>query len=270
MHIKAYESKKVADYLRQDKPGRVCLVFAHGVGDTILFIEPYKKLRSLFPDIQIDLVIPKSFGQEVLIPDAILVSDASLELDGYDFTFVINFPMSEHTNGLWTKAEWCCMQELGIEPVSDFPKFPDNIRSSLVGVSFQATALPNACNPSEEVAEKIWKEVIAAGFIPVETLFKHIYFNPANVQFACVNRDVRDMPASLDTLIRLMSSCYANITVATGTLPLSIALMHERTLFLKKDFSIKSYTKKPISEIDVNDYKNGSVKGWLKQMEKMY
>lgn len=270
MHIKTYESKKVADYLRQDKPGKVCLVFAHGLGDTILFIEPFKSLKSLFPGVQIDIAIPKSLGQEVIIPEAILVNDTSLEMDGYDFTFVIHFPMSEHTNGLWTKAEWCCMQELGIEPVSALPKFPDNVRSSIVGVSFQATALPNACNPSEEVAEKVWREVIAAGFIPIETLFRHIYFNPANVQFACVDRDVRGMPANLDTLIRLMSSCCANITVATGTLPLSIALMPERVLYLKKDFPIKCYTKKPVSEVDINNYKDGSVKGWLERLQAMH
>ena len=178
--------------------------------------------------------------------------------------------MSEHLGGLWTKSEHCCMQELGIEPVSAFPKFPNNIRSSLVGISFQATALPNSANPSEEVAEKIWNEVISAGFIPIETLFRHIYFNPVNVPFACVNRDVRNIPANIDTLIRLLSSCYACITVATGTLPLSLSLFPERTLYLKKDFSIKCYTKQSVSEIDIDNYKDGCVKNWLQKMEMIY
>ena len=264
--ITSYGSKKIADYLRQDKPSKVILVFHHGLGDLILFMEVYNKLITLFPDIKIDLALQEGTGQEVLAPAAILAKNVNIPLDGYDYTFHVHFPMCEGQHGLWTKAEWCCLQEMGIEPVSNYPQLPVDILSILIGVNFQATALPGACNPSEEVAEKIWNEVIEAGYIPVETSFEHCYFNPVNVRFDCVDRDVRSIPAGIDKLIRLMSHCHANITVATGTLPLSIALMPSRTLYLEKDFSIKSYTRQAIASVNVNDYKDGVVKGWLEKI----
>lgn len=264
--IKSYESKKVADYLRQDKPSKVVIVFFHGLGDMILFMEVFNKLRSLFKDIKIDLALQEGTGQEVLASEALLIKNTEIPIDGYDFTFHVHFPMCEGQNGLWTKSEWCCLQELGIDPVSDYPKFPENIPSILVGCSFQATALPGQCNPSDEVAEKIWNEIIEAGYIPIETMFKHCYYNPVNVPFDCVDRSVRDIPPGLDKLIRLMSHCHANITVASGTLPLSIALMPSRTLYLEKDFTVKSYTRQAIASIIVDDYKDGTVKKWLDRL----
>lgn len=267
--IKSYEGKKVADYLRQDKPGRVVLVFAHGVGDTILFIESFNKLRSLFPDIQIDLALMKGLGQEVLVHDALLISNANIPVENYDYTFVINFPMAEHLKGLWTKSSWCDQQELGIDPVDKYPVFPNNIQSPFVALNMQATALPGACNPSDEIAEKIWNEVKSAGLIPIETLFIHVYFNPVNVSFSCVDRGVRDIVPGIDKLIKILSASMASITVATGNLPLSIAMMPEQTLYLKKDFLIESYTKKSIATIDVEHYKDGMVESWLRKLQTM-
>lgn len=263
MLVKSYEGKKIADYLRQDKPSKVCLIFWHGLGDLIMFIEPFNKLKSLFPDIQIDIALQDGTGQEVIASNAKLIKNADLNIEGYDYTFQVHFPMAEHLNGLWTKAEHCCTEELGIEPVCDYPKFSENIKSPFVACHFQATAMPGACNPSPEVAEKIWNEIIEAGYIPIEALFKHCYYNPANAQFSSVNRDVRDIPVKLGKLIMLLSSCCASICVASGNLPLSIALMPHRTLYLKKEYPIKAYTKQSIPEIDINNYKDGTVKKWL-------
>ena len=267
MLIKSYEGKKVADYLRQDKPSKVCIVFWHGLGDLVMFIEPFNKLKSLFPDVQIDLALQDGTGQEVIAHDAKLIKNANIHIEEYVYTFQIHFPMAEHLNGLWTKAEYCCMEELGIEPVCTYPKFPKNISSPFVACHFQATAMPTACNPSTEVVEKIWNEVIEAGYIPVESFFKHCYSNPVNKKFDCINRDVRDIPARLDKLIMMLSNCHASICVASGNLPLSIALMPQRTLYLKKAYTIKTYAKAPISEIDVNDYQDGAVRKWLESMD---
>jgi len=263
MLITSYDHAKVSDYLIKESPKKVCLIFYHGVGDVVMFTEVFNKLKTLFPDIQIDIVLQRGVGQEVLFPDALLTTSPNEPIDGYDFTFQIHFHMCEHLNGLWTKAEFCCIEELGIDPTSAFPKFPDNIKSPLVGINYQATALPGTCNPSEEVAKKIWDEVVAAGMIPIEAFFQHTYYNPVNSQFAHVDRGVRNIPIGIDKLIQLLSCCYANISVSTANLHLSIALMPKRTLYLKKDYSIKCYTKEPISEIDVNNYEDGSVKKWL-------
>jgi len=266
MLITSYDHAKVSDYLIKESPRKVCLIFYHGVGDNLLFIQPLRELRALFPDIQIDIALQKGLGQEVLFPGALLITDANSAIEGYTYTFQIHFHMCEHLNGLWTKAEYCCIEELGIDPVSTFPKFPDNIKSPFVGINYQATALPDACNPSEEVAKKIWDEIVAVGMIPIEAFFVHAYSNPVNAQFQHVDRCVRNIPIGINKLVQLLSNCYANISVATANLPLSIALMPKKTLYLKKDFSIKCYTKEPVPEIDINNYKDGSVSDWLSKL----
>ena len=53
--IKSYTNKKIADYLR-DKPARVGLFFWHGLGDLLMFLRPLGKLKTQFPETQIDLI----------------------------------------------------------------------------------------------------------------------------------------------------------------------------------------------------------------------
>ncbi len=264
--ITGYANMKVADYLIKESPKKVCLIFYHGVGDVVMFLPSLAKLRSLFPETKIDIALQEGVGQEKLIPDAILITSANEPIEGYEYTCQIHFPMCEHMAGTYTKQGWCCVQELGIDPVDDYPKLTE-YPNRLVALHLQATALPGACNPSEEVAEKIWNEVKSAGFIPIESLFVHKYFNPVNAQFACVDRGVRDIQAGIDKLIGLLGACTASICCASGNLPLSIAIMPKRVLYLKKDFSINCYTKEPIPEIDVNNYEPGSVKEWLKKLK---
>jgi len=67
-------------------------------------------------------------------------------------------------------------------------------------------------------------------------------------------------------LIKLLQSCYASICVASGNLPMSLAIMPERTLYLEKDFSINSYTKMNISSVNVDKYPNRAVKAWLEKL----
>ena len=142
----------------------------------------------------------------------------------------------------------------------------------MVALHYQATALPIPCNPSEEIAHEIWKEVEEAGFIPIEAFFKHAWYNPANEKFDFIpeKQTIRNIPASIPKLIRLLQSSFASICVASGNLPMSLAIMPERTLYLQKDFKIGSYTKDKIATINVMDYQDGSVKRWLKGLEKIY
>jgi len=260
--IRNYDRDKIADILRKEKPQRVCLIFWHGLGDLVMFIPCLEQLRKLFPDIEIDLALQKGVGQEYLAPDAILISNANQDIDGYDFTFQIHFPMVEHMKGLWTKAEWCCMQELGIDRVSYYPQLPQG-QSKLVACHFQATALPKPINPDEATAKQIWQEIIDAGFIPIESLFKHTYFNPVNKKFDFIDSHVRAVPASIEKLIGLLQSCFASICVASGNLPISLSIMPQRTIYLEKEYPIACYTKEKIASVNINDYKKGSVKECL-------
>lgn len=266
MLVANYSQGKVFDILNREQPNKVILIFWHGLGDLVLFMECYAKLCSLFHHIQIDIALQDGVGQEYLIPEAVLIKNPNAPVDGYDISFQIHFPMSEHLDGLWTKAEWCCLQELGIEPISKLPKI-GKFTSKLVGIHFQATALPGDCNPDYETAKKIWQEIIGCNFMPVETLFQHRYFNPANEKHDFINTSVRGLPPSLENLISLLHSCYANICVASGNLPMSLSIMPDRTLYLKKSYDVKCYTRLSVSQVDVNDYQDGAVTNWLMSLD---
>jgi len=268
--ITNYQHKKVADYLRIDEPSKVCLIFHHGLGDVIMFIPVFYHLRKLFPKIQIDLALLPNVGQQELIQDVEAIYPDRIDFleDEYDYSFVISYPMSEQHKGAWTKSEWCCLAELGIDPINYYPEIQSR-ESPLVACHFQATALPDPCNPSPEVANFIWNEIIDAGFIPIEAYFKHTYYNPKNEKFSFIDCTCRSCQPNIDNLIGLLQRCFASICVASGNLPLSIAMMPERTLYLKKEYSIQCYTKMDIESIDVKNYKKGYVKKWLKLLQSL-
>jgi len=262
MLVSEYQREKIADYLRKEKPARVCIIFWHGLGDLIMFATSFNKLRQMFPATKIDIALQKGVGQESIMPNALLITDPGQSVDGYDYTFQVHFPMSEGLGGQWTKSEWCCKQELGIDPVCSYPKIKP-LKSKLVALHFQATALPDPVNPDEETANKIWDEVIEAGFIPIEAFFKHMYYNPVNEKFPFIDATVRGVPADIKKLISLLQSCCASICVASGNFPLSLAVMPDRTFYLQKEYPVKIYTRMNIPSVDVTNYKEGRIKEWL-------
>lgn len=271
MIVTGYQRLKVADYLRRERPRRVCLIFWHGLGDLVMFMTTFYKLRKMFPDTQIDIAFQDGVGQEVLIRDAVLVKNPNRAVDGYDYTFQIHYPMSEHMDGGWTKNEWCCMQELGIEPISSYPmlkKLRGRDSRKLVAVSFQATALPDDCNPTEGVAQQIWKEVGEAGFIPIEAFFKHVYFNPVNEKFPFIPGawTVRGAKPTVVKLVKLLQACEANISVSTANFHMGMAIMPKRTMYLQKKFALASYTKDDVASVDINEYEEGGVRSWLETL----
>ena len=265
MLITSYDHAKVSDYLIKESPKKVCLIFWHGLGDVIMFMSSLEELRRLFPETEFTIALQDGVGQEELIPDAILITTPNEPIEGYDYTFQIHFPMSEHLAGAYTKQGWCCVQELGIDPIDDYPKL-EEYPSKLVACHFQATALPDPINPSEETTKQIWKEIIEAGYIPIEAFFQHRYYNPVNAKFGFIDCTIRQAKPSIKTLIGLYQHCAASICVASGNLPLSLSVMPERTLYLQKAFGIKCYTKQDIATVDINDYEDGKVKKWLDKL----
>lgn len=266
--------EKVADYIRRNKPKRVCLIFWHGLGDLLMFMTTFQRLRKMFPRTKIDIALQKGVGQEELIKDAILITDPQRPIQGYDQVFPIHYHMSEHMNGRWTKNEWCCMQELGIDPIWGYPNFhhlhkPKKMKGKyMVSVHFQATAMPGDCNPTLEVAHEIWADIIEAGFIPIETHFQHVYHNPINKEFSFVPKEnsARHLPATIKNLMTVMGACYANIGVSSGNFHMGMSLMPKRTAYIQRNFDVKCYTKEPIQVINGNTYSRGPIIRWLHQM----
>lgn len=257
--IDNYDEKKVADYI---KPGdKVLLRFGHGLGDTIMFMPVFERLKTLYPEVQFDLYL--ECGQE-----EIFTSVPNGNGEGYDYVFILHFPMSEGSD--LTKSQKCCTEELGIEPFIGDIKLPFKI-SPMVAVHFHGTALPDSVRCSENVAEKIWNEIITAGKIPIECHFEHIFHNPVNKKYDFITNNVRNCTANLHNLIGLLEHCFAFIGVASGPFIAALSIMPLRTLYLERNHKLESYTKQILPKINLNEeYADGYVKNWLLNIEKRW
>jgi len=252
--ITNYSQKKLIEYLKDGQ--KVLIRFGHGLGDTILFVPIFEKLKSLYPKVQFDLYVES--GQE-----EIFQSIKDKDAPGYDFVFHLDFPMSE--GGKMTKPEKCCVDEIGIEPITETAELP-KFSSPLVAVHFQGTALPNQVSCPSETAALIWAEIKDAGYIPIECHFKHCWHNPANEKFAFIDSSARESKANLKSLIGLLQHCTAFIGVASGPFVVALSTMPDRLLYLQKQHLIRHYTKKEIATIDILKYQSGQVKTWLQKL----
>ena len=264
--------KKLSDYIEELKPKKILLPFGHGLGDLVMFINPFIALSEKYPEIEFTLALQKGLGFHEVGKDiigqnrkVIYSPDLSYKEDTpeYDIIADIDFPMTEgHTE--YTKGEGTCKNELGIPPVSGHKKLTCG-KNRLIAVQFHITCLPDSCNPDEETAKKIWDDIIDSGFIPIEMHFHHAFDNPANKMFSFVDATVRRCHAKVSSLVGLIENCAGIITVVTGNLHVALSVLPpERIFFLEKDFKLACFTKKAehVAKADLRNYDN-EVKDWL-------
>lgn len=248
--IAEYKTKKLVEYLSPG--GKYQIRFGHGLGDTIMFLPAFEMLRELHPECTIHLYL--ECGQE-------LEWESHTDDGTYDEIFHLDFPMCEGEN--ITKLTKCCEQELGIKVPSKDVIELNKKDNPFVAVHFQGTALPNSVNCPEEIARKIWSEIVEAGKVPIEVHFEHMFHNPVNQRYSFVTRNVRDLPAKISTLIATIQHCGAFIGVASG--PFVVALSHfpHRTLYLQKHHKVSSYTRDGLPIVDLLNFVPGKVYQWL-------
>jgi hypothetical protein len=261
--------KTLVDYLAS-QPKRVLLVFWHGLGDLIMFLEPYARLQELYPDIHFDLAVQKGLSFEDIVPWAQLITGddmAMLEQFNYDIVAKIHFPMSEGQTE-FTKGEFCCLHELGIPPVCGH-RLIQPAPGRLIGVHFNITCLPDACNPDEATARLVWDEIRASGFIPIETHFEHVFHNPVNKKFDFVDCTVRGAQARISNLSGLMGNLAGFVGVVSGNFHLALAILpSNRIFFLQKHFQLECFTRLPVARASIlpGEYQPGLIDRWLKTL----
>lgn len=265
-----YDEKKLNVYLSEDKPKEVLIIFWHGVGDLVMFLNPYARLREYYPDIKFTLAVQKGLGFEDIVPEAILIDGDyfdKLEDKPFDLIAKVHFPMSENQI-IHTKGEFCCLHELGIPPICGHRNIGVGA-NRLIGVHFNITCLPDSCNPSEETAKLVWEEILEAGYIPIETHFEHTFHNPVNKKFEFVDCSVRKVKPRISTLIGLMNSLTAFVGVVSGNLHTALAtLPSSRIFFLEKHFKLECFTRLPVARASIKDgeYKRDELKKWLAEL----
>lgn len=225
--------KKLAQVIEETQPKTVCLIFIHGLGDLIMFISPYYALKMRFPDISFRIGLQPGLSFEDVVPDAdfdICRDLGKLSESGYDLVALVHFPMSEGQQE-FTKGEWCCIHELGIDPVCGHSALPVG-KNRLIGVHFNITCLPDSCNPDRETAEKIWNEILGSGFIPIETHFQHVFHNPVNEKFDFVDCSVRRCKPQISSLTSLIGSLAGFCGVVSGNFHTALAILPSSRVFL--------------------------------------
>jgi len=261
------QEKKLHDVILKTKAKKVLIFFWHGLGDLVMFIKPFEKLKELHPNVHFDLGIVRGIGQEEIYKGAIgFTSDVKLEDQNYDVVAKIHFPMSESQDKN-TKGEWCCIHELGIPPVAGHSIKDCPTPNRLVGVHFNITCLPESCNPDEKVAQNIWTEIKSAGMIPIETHFEHIFHNPENKKFDFVDCTVRKVKPRVSTLAGLLANCGAFVGVVSGNFHVAMAVMPiNRICLLEKDFTAPMFTKEKIKRVNIKNYTQGEIEKWLQTL----
>lgn len=263
------QSEKLVSYLTEGVK-KIGIVFWHGLGDCVQFIHILEYLRKTYVNIKIDILLQNNLGQEAVYPEGVFLNDLNkLEELDYDYVFLVHFPVEE--KGM-TKAELCCKTEIGCPPIWEYGQIPHYPRrcfshqSKIIGMHFHNTALPSIFNPSREVAEKIWNEVLENGFIPMEIDFQHPYHNPVNEKFDFIDNNVRKVKANVFTVLNFLTACQGVIAVPSGPLHCSLAMMPQQVLYMQKHVPIERFTYWNIPSIDVLNYKEGDVSKWLKTL----
>jgi hypothetical protein len=271
MIVEDFSTKKASAYLDELPQGsKVLIAFWHGLGDTLMFIPLFDLLKSKYPQHQFTLSLGLGFGQNCLYAGSIDIPKADF-LKEHDIAFVFGFPMSEGRLGI-TKAEYCCIKELGIDPkdaLSLSPSFKGimNQNNPFVAVHFQGTCLPGSTNPDEALSKRIWDDIVDAGYIPIDVHFKHLFHNPANRDYSWLTRTCRDIQPHIQTLFQVISNCRAFVGVASGPLVVSLALFPERTIYLQKHHQIFCYVKDFKNVIDLLNYDKQKLLGMLQAIE---
>lgn len=255
-----------------DNTTRVLIIFWHGLGDLVMFLNIFDELKVLYPKIHFDIGLPKGLGFSELVPDAVMITGDMLNvlntLD-YDIVAKVHFPMSEG-QVKHTKGEWSCIHEIGIPPRNGHKNIASKGQNRLVGVHFNITCLPESANPNSATAELIWREIIEAGYIPIETHFLHAFHNPVNRKFDFINCTVRGAKPRVSSLIGLLQSCTAFIGVVSGNFHTALAtIAPERVLFLEKHFKLECFTHLPVARVSIipGEYPKGEVLKWLQSLD---
>jgi len=268
-----FSRKRALEQCRGAK--KVLVDFAHGLGDTVMFLPVFDEFRKNVSDARVDLLT--HFGQEEVF------GVKTVQYSEYDVVLTLPYAMAENSGS--TKSEACCVRELGILPnaVKDNLKsawYRDNYSrvfssdesfrksSPFVLFAFQSTALPDPCNCPPQLAETLWREAESVGKIPIECHFSHCFANPRNAQYPFVgNSTTRKLPPRVQLLADTVKTSFAFVGVATGSTVVAMAGSSLRTAFLERAYHRRDYFTEVGPTFSIDDYRPGSLAAWLRGLE---
>jgi len=263
--------QNMVSYIEEYEPKKILLIFFHGLGDFLGFRGVYKYLIDTYPDIEFTYGIDKEMGYDKFLLDYEkyeLLDRGKINIDNYDFAFLIAY--TQNREGEMCKAENCMLEEVGTfdplpKPHQPIPVMP----SRLVTVHFFSTWGASAFGMvgREETAHKIWGEIIKAGLVPIETNFEHKYSNPENKNFDWINAHVRGVKCSGENLMTLLQASHAFIGVISGNIHAALSCLPREKVMALTTYMPSRALGEDVPSINIDNYKEGSVFNWLKELD---
>lgn len=259
-YVTRYNGKKVSDYLNTGKYSSALFVFHHGLGDCIMWEPVFEELKRLYPAINIQQSL--HCGQEALF------CSPTFSRDSYDIVFNIGFPCNDASHPEYTKAEFCCIVELGITPPKTTIKLRNKFPTPLVGTHFFSTSCPTTQGIPERAAKRVHDAILNSGLIPIDTDMKHIWSNSCNKKFSWNTCAIDLAKPDLIKLSGVIQNCRGFCGAASGNLLLATALLPaHKILYIKNNMPLETFTRLPLLTVDVNKYDDGVVNEWLGRLK---
>ena len=108
---------------------------------------------------------------------------------------------------------------------------------------------------------------VPKGLIPIETNFEHQYTNPENKNFDWITAHVRGMKCSAEHLISLLQSSHAFIGVISGNIHAALSCLPREKVMALTTYMPSRALGVEVPEINIDNYKEGSVFNWLKELD---
>jgi ADP-heptose:LPS heptosyltransferase len=255
------DRQKVVPYLQANSCTKVALVFLHGVGDVIMFREPFFHLMEKFPAVDFTVFLHPTMEPFIDYSKPWYGFD-SVD-DSYDICFVLDFPLSEGTQ--WTKGGLCAEMELGL-PNKDFDIIPFHLDTNKqVALHIAGTCSPGQTNPSTEVAAQIYTVIQDEGFLPIDVHFEHRYHNPSNQRPTWMTTHVRGQKVTVEKMYSLINNSHWFIGVTSGPLLMAMAMNPSKVICLQGHHKIINYTKIPVRTVNIFNFQPEILRGFLRE-----
>ena len=256
LFVKDYSKKKLIQYLAAGQTNLI--IFPHGIGDCVMFMPLYNRLKQLYPKVTFNLQLNK--GQDIF---------QQKTTDTYDIAFLLHFPDAAFSPAYTgrCKPQLCCDLQLGI-PYQGSLQFTwkPQVRSGLklkqntIGVAFQST-----CNPkrglSQDKAFIVWEAIEKAGYTPCQIHFQHVLRNSKNTRYSFIDYSMRDQEANIPNLVTAIDQCKMFFGANTGSFCMSVAMHPQTTFGLHTVFPWcpNFQTKHPVPQIMTQDITENNI-----------
>lgn len=267
----------------QRRTGRSLFIFDHGLGDLINFMPVwYEFIRQSGVTPKLGSSAKRQFN---LIVPSILSIDGLFNKRKYDYIYKILYPDPKNSSipidisDEPAKPYICAYYELGLEEFTWKPfVMPNDYKienSKRIGVHlFGHTGMDKKFCPVD-VAEKIWQEIIDAGYEPFECHMTPDFADeyPDFIEaesMVCLNSDcsLRYEKADLAKMIKEIGKCKFFIGVDSGPIYLASALLGtDYIVGLENQKKHNNFIPKHITTVPVLNYVSGTIFNQLKLME---